>query len=55
LTGDAENADPACDLSPHHHLVEAAVADTFRPGRFQRPLVLRRWNATTSAFVSPGA
>lgn len=27
LTGDAANADPVCDLSPHHHRVlEAALA-----------------------------
>jgi pyrroloquinoline quinone biosynthesis protein E len=26
LTGDAANADPVCDLSPHHHLVIQAVA-----------------------------
>jgi pyrroloquinoline quinone biosynthesis protein E len=26
LTGDAANADPVCDKSPQHHLVEAAVA-----------------------------
>ena len=26
LTGDAANADPVCDLSPHHHLVTQAVA-----------------------------
>ena len=26
LTGDAANADPVCDLSPHHGLVTAAVA-----------------------------
>ena len=26
LTGDADNADPVCDLSPHHHLVREAVA-----------------------------
>lgn len=25
LTGDAENADPVCELSPHHHLVTAAI------------------------------
>jgi len=25
LTGDAANTDPVCDLSPHHHLVTAAV------------------------------
>jgi PqqA peptide cyclase len=26
LTGDSANADPVCDLSPHHHLVTEAVA-----------------------------
>ena len=26
LTGDAANADPVCDLSPHHHLVIEATA-----------------------------
>ena len=26
MTGDAANADPVCDLSPHHHLVTDAVA-----------------------------
>jgi PqqA peptide cyclase len=26
LTGDPANADPVCDLSPHHHLVTDAVA-----------------------------
>jgi PqqA peptide cyclase len=26
LTGDADNADPVCDLSPHHGLITAAVA-----------------------------
>jgi PqqA peptide cyclase len=26
LTGDAANADPVCDLSPHHHLVTEATA-----------------------------
>ncbi|HVH83740.1 MAG TPA: pyrroloquinoline quinone biosynthesis protein PqqE [Steroidobacteraceae bacterium] len=30
LTGDAANADPVCELSPHHHLVSAAVAEAER-------------------------
>ncbi|HEX4618999.1 MAG TPA: hypothetical protein VH135_04685, partial [Steroidobacteraceae bacterium] len=30
LTGDAANADPVCELSPHHHLVTAAVAEAGR-------------------------
>jgi pyrroloquinoline quinone biosynthesis protein E len=41
LTGDAANADPVCDLSPHHHLVTEAVARTERPYRAEQPLVFR--------------
>jgi PqqA peptide cyclase len=54
LTGDAANADPVCDLSPHHHLVtdavaraERAVSDsraspalTFRDHRVSIPVVV---------------
>jgi pyrroloquinoline quinone biosynthesis protein E len=36
LTGDAANADPVCDKSPHHHLVTEAVAQTNeKPLRFR--------------------
>ena len=38
LTGDAANADPVCDLSPHHHLVTEAVA---RASAGAAPLVFR--------------
>ena len=31
LTGDATNADPVCDLSPHHHLVVEAVEKADHP------------------------
>jgi pyrroloquinoline quinone biosynthesis protein E len=31
LTGDARNADPVCDLSPHHHLITEAVEKADRP------------------------
>ncbi len=41
LTGDAANADPVCDLSPHHHLVTEAVARTERPYIEEKPLVFR--------------
>jgi pyrroloquinoline quinone biosynthesis protein E len=41
LTGDAANADPVCDLSPHHHLVTEAVARSERPYRAEHPLVFR--------------
>jgi PqqA peptide cyclase len=42
LTGDAANADPVCDLSPHHHLVTEAVAraDTL-PRVEEKPLIFR--------------
>jgi pyrroloquinoline quinone biosynthesis protein E len=32
LTGDAANADPICDLSPHHGLITEAVAKAQQPG-----------------------
>jgi pyrroloquinoline quinone biosynthesis protein E len=48
LTGDAANADPVCDLSPHHHLVTAAVAAAEHPDArsappppIEKPLVFR--------------
>ena len=31
LTGDAANADPVCSLSPHHHLVTAALEKARQP------------------------
>jgi PqqA peptide cyclase len=31
LTGEAENADPVCDLSPHHHVVTEAVERAREP------------------------
>ncbi|MFQ5939338.1 MAG: pyrroloquinoline quinone biosynthesis protein PqqE [Alphaproteobacteria bacterium] len=50
LTGDAANTDPACALSPHHHVIEAALEDAFRP-RVHRPLVMRRPRAVSTAFA----
>ena len=41
MTGDAANADPVCDLSPHHHLVTAAVEAAERVPRDEKPLVFR--------------
>lgn len=41
LTGDAANADPVCDLSPHHHLVTAAVAREGQPRVEEKQLVFR--------------
>ena len=43
LTGDAANADPVCSLSPHHHLVSAAVekARQAKPAAHARPILFR--------------
>ena len=41
LTGDATNADPACDLSPHHHLIEEAVLRAAAPSPDVRKIVFR--------------
>jgi len=41
LTGDAANADPVCDLSPHHGEVTQAVARADRPAAVERPLIFR--------------
>lgn len=44
LTGDPANADPVCELSPHHHLVTEAVARTERQQArplSEHPLVFR--------------
>ncbi len=58
LTGDAANADPVCDLSPHHHLVTEAVERAERPAAPaqggatpERPLVFRSERNSTTLFV----
>jgi PqqA peptide cyclase len=51
LTGDAANADPVCDLSPHHHLVTDAVARADRPYVEEKPLLFFR-DAKTSRLLS---
>jgi PqqA peptide cyclase len=47
LTGDPDNADPVCDLSPHHDLVLAAVAGVSN----EKPLIFR--DHRTSVPLSP--
>jgi PqqA peptide cyclase len=41
LTGDPANADPVCDLSPHHHLVTDAVARVRVSDVGAKPIVFR--------------
>ncbi|MGH8310682.1 MAG: pyrroloquinoline quinone biosynthesis protein PqqE, partial [Steroidobacteraceae bacterium] len=41
LTGDAANADPVCDLSPHHHLVTEAIERAAQPYVVEKPVLFR--------------
>jgi len=41
LTGEAENADPVCDLSPHHHVVTEAVERAREPVVETKPITFR--------------
>ncbi|MDX1657150.1 MAG: pyrroloquinoline quinone biosynthesis protein PqqE [Candidatus Competibacteraceae bacterium] len=54
LTGDATNADPACELSPHHHRVLEAIeqAGRVQAGGDAKPLVFR--NPRNSRALSRG-
>jgi pyrroloquinoline quinone biosynthesis protein E len=57
LTGDADNADPVCELSPHHHLVTEAVARAeavVHAGAPAREHVLRFRDHRTSIALEPG-
>jgi PqqA peptide cyclase len=57
LTGDADNADPVCELSPHHHLVTEAVARAevaVHSGAPAREHVLRFRDHRTSISLKPG-
>jgi len=49
LTGDPDNADPVCDLSPHHHLVTEMVERASAP---QAPAAMA--SGAASAAASPG-
>ncbi|MBI2306253.1 MAG: pyrroloquinoline quinone biosynthesis protein PqqE [Rhodocyclales bacterium] len=51
LTGDAGNTDPACSRSPHHHLVQEAVAVAVKPIRFRKPLIKRSAQAVETCFM----
>jgi pyrroloquinoline quinone biosynthesis protein E len=42
LTGDAANADPVCEKSPHHHLVTEAVARADKPYVEEKPVLFFR-------------
>ena len=55
MTGDAANADPVCDKSAHHHLVEEAVARAGRTSaditRTEKPVLIFR-DARNSRTIS---
>jgi PqqA peptide cyclase len=57
MTGDAANADPVCDLSPHHHMVTEAVAVAEAPRAAEslrvveeKPLIFRSPKNSTLLF-----
>jgi PqqA peptide cyclase len=54
LTGDAANADPVCDKSPHHHLVTEAVESAARVSSaspaVEKPLVFRSPGNSSTLF-----
>jgi pyrroloquinoline quinone biosynthesis protein E len=60
LTGDAANADPVCELSPHHHLVTDAIARAGRAAPAERvrpeekPLVFRSEFNSKTLFTRRG-
>ena len=41
LTGDPSNADPACDLSPQHHVILDAINEASQQPEQHKPLVFR--------------
>ncbi len=45
LTGDAENADPACSKSPHHQIIHQAIDAAEQARRHEQPLILREVGA----------
>jgi pyrroloquinoline quinone biosynthesis protein E len=51
LTGDAANADPVCELSPHHHLVTEAVLAADKPRMEEKPVLIFR-DARNSRTIS---
>ena len=51
LTGDAANADPVCELSPHHHLVTEAVERAGKPQVEEKPVLIFR-DARNSRTIS---
>jgi PqqA peptide cyclase len=56
LTGDADNADPVCELSPHHALVTAAVAQAASAaGAREHPLVFRDHRTSIAVAAAPPA
>jgi PqqA peptide cyclase len=58
LTGDADNADPVCDLSPHHTLVTEVVARAERgpvTGASGQPLRFRDHRISIAVVTEPSA
>ena len=50
LTGDAAGCDPACSKSPHHGVIEQAIAAVYDQQRMHRPLIRRHRDALSVAL-----
>ena len=58
LTGNAANADPVCDKSPHHHVITDMIGRTPVPAIQEKPLVFRNdanSRALSAASNTPAA
>ncbi|OMH39627.1 pyrroloquinoline quinone biosynthesis protein PqqE [Motiliproteus sp. MSK22-1] len=48
LTGDADNTDPACSKSPHHHIVQQAIKSAELARELKQPLLVREANSVVA-------
>ena len=54
LTGDASNADPVCDKSPHHQRISEVVANAQLTDGRVKPLLFRNWQNSKDLIASSG-
>lgn len=55
LTGDAANADPVCDKSPDHHLIEEAVEQAQHATPTEQPMLFRNMQNSRNLIASTGS
>lgn len=52
ITGDADNTDPVCDKSPHHHKIEDIVTEAQRGNACQHPMTFRTLQKSRDLIAS---